>query len=366
MKKKILKGLLYLVGGTLLLMLALIIILAFNSTGRPDPIVDHNGNQIPGSISTIEQITLAGQRQHLFIRGADSTKPVMLFIHGGPGSPEMPIIKAFNRDIENHFVMVYWEQLGAGKSFRKDIPLESMNLARFIEDACELSQYLGSRFGTNKIFVMGHSWGSLLGIKTVHLHPELFHAYFGIGQVADQLRGELISFEWVKQESVLRNDKKAMKKLSAMSFPDSLSTSGDWVRFLTSERAYVTKYGGAMYNESKSLPMVLPLLLAREYTLSDKVRYIRGMLFSLHNMWDDVIGINLLNDIDSLQVPAYFFHGAGDYQTPYIVAREFYEQLKAPRKEFFTFENSAHSPIWEEPERFNQLVKTLAYSKLAD
>jgi pimeloyl-ACP methyl ester carboxylesterase len=138
----------------------------------------------------------------------------MLFLHGGPGSPEAAFMKYFNRDIEKDFVMVYWEQRGAGKSYSKDIPVESMNMAQFISDTRELSEYLSERFQQDRIFIMGHSWGSLLGIMTAYKHPELFRAYFGIGQVAHQFRGEQISFEWAKEQAHKHNNKKSAEKLA--------------------------------------------------------------------------------------------------------------------------------------------------------
>ena len=137
------------------------------------------GKTLSGSISTIERITLGGQEQYLIIRGADTSKPVMLFLHGGPGSPETAFMKKTNLAIEKDFIMVYWEQRGAGKSYSKNMQPESMNIPQFVSDTRELSEYLAARFKQDKIYLMGHSWGSFLGIVTAYQHPELFHSYFG-------------------------------------------------------------------------------------------------------------------------------------------------------------------------------------------
>ena len=166
MGARIFKIIIFIIGGVVLVVLGLALILWIKSPGIAEPITDASGKTIDGSISVVEKIMIGGQEQYFFIRGANSTKPVMLFLHGGPGSPEISFMKNYNKDIENDFIMVYWEQRGAGKSYSEDIPLESMNLEQLISDTREMSEYLAKRFNQEKIYLMGHSWGSLLGILT--------------------------------------------------------------------------------------------------------------------------------------------------------------------------------------------------------
>jgi pimeloyl-ACP methyl ester carboxylesterase len=356
--RKIFKVLGYIIVLLLIIVLGLTVTLWIKSPGKAEPITDINGEVVPGSISTIETVMLGGVEQYMIIRGTDSTKPVMLYLHGGPGSPEFAFMNKTNRSIENDFVMVYWEQRGAGKSYSKDIPPESMNLEQFIEDTKELSQLLAKRFKKDKIYLMGHSWGSFLGILTANVYPELFYAYCGVGQVANQYKGEQISFEWVKSQATKNGDEDAIKDLSDMSFPDSMAGSDVWMDFLMVERNYVMKYGGGVTHEMTSMIPVLKMVLdTKEYTLKDKINFMKGSLFSLETLWPDVVNKNLANEIDSLQVPVYIFQGVHDYQTPYSVALEFFDQLKAPEKEFFRFENSAHSPVMEEIDKFNAILK---------
>ncbi|MDP4239879.1 MAG: alpha/beta hydrolase [Bacteroidota bacterium] len=357
-RTKITKVFLFIVGGVLVIILGLALTLWIKSPGKADLIVDSHGKTIPGSISVIEKVTLGGQEQYLIIRGADRNKPVMLFLHGGPGSPEFTFLKKTNRALENDFVMVYWEQRGAGKSYSRHIPVESMNLPQFIADTRELSILLAKRFNKNKIYIMGHSWGSLLGILTAHQYPELYYAYFGIGQVCSQYKAERISFEWIKEQARKQNNKKVILSISKMNFPDSLATSKTWSDFLMNERDYVGQFGGGITHKmTNMLPLVKTLLNAKEYTFGEKVNYMTGSMFSLKYLWPSVIRKNLFRDIDSMRIPVYIFQGKYDYQTSYEVAKEFYNQLKAPKKEFFSFENSAHSPIMEEVDKFNSIVR---------
>ena len=360
MKSRILKMLMFIIGGILILILLLVGILWIKSPGTAQPITDANGEIVGGSISTIEKITIGGIEQYVIIRGVSTDKPVMLFVHGGPGSPEIAFMNHFNREIENDFIMVYWEQRGAGKSYSKDIPPETMTLEQFILDTRQMSEYLANRFNQKKIFVMGHSWGSLLGMLTAYRYPDLFHAYFGIGQVARQLEGEKISFAWVKEQARDHNDEKAIKALSELTFPDLAASDSIWLDYLLKERNYVVKFGGSMRNVRGMAPIVKMLFNAKEYTLREKMNYMLGSLFSLKYMWREVVETDLPSKVDSMQIPVYIFQGVHDYQTPYAVAKEFYDNLKAPKKEFFTFENSAHAAIFEEPEKFNSIVRSKA------
>ncbi|MCD4731951.1 MAG: alpha/beta hydrolase [Bacteroidales bacterium] len=356
--KKLFKVFLYIIGVLLLIILGLVVTLWIKSPGTADPITDINGNTLPASISSIEKVKLGGQEQYLIIRGADSTKPVMLFLHGGPGSPEIAFMKKTNQDIENDFVMVYWEQRGAGKSYSKNMPFESMNLAQFISDTQELSKILAKRFNKEKIYLIGHSWGSLLGILTAYKHPDLFYAYLGIGQVCYQYKGEQISFEWVKEQANKHNNEDAVEALSEISFPDSLGNIDAWLDYLMVERNYVTKYGGGVTHELTGMwPVIKMVLETKEYTFMEKINFMPASLFSIEHLWLEVINKNLMNEIDSMQVPVYIFQGIHDYQTPYTIAKEFYDQLKAPQKAFFTFENSAHSPMMEEVDKFNSILR---------
>ena len=178
--------------------------------------------------------------------------------------------------------------------------------------------------------------------------------------MADQFRGEQISFEWAKEQARERNDEKAAEALAGLCFPD-LNTSGkEWIDYMTKQRIYVNKFGGGTTRDIRGMwPLVKMVFKAREYTIGDKLNFMNGGMFSLEHMWNEVIQTNLFNETDSIKVPVYIFHGKHDYTTPYSVAKEFFNQLKAPQKEYFSFENSAHSPVMEEVEKFNSIVKEI-------
>lgn len=342
----------------IILILGMFLFLFLINDGKPEPIRGDTGTVATSSISTIEVVSLGGIDQHLIIRGVDVTKPVMLFLHGGPGSPEFIFLKNPDLTLEENFIMVYWEQRGAGKSYSADIPPESMALDQFINDTHELSKALADRFNREKIFLMGHSWGSLLGLKTADQHPELFHAYIGIGQLSHPYEGEQISLDWVNANAAKLNDEKAKDLLASLELPDVKASNDKWLDYLMIERGLVNEYGGGMTRAKFDTYLDLGKLMIQtnEYTLLDKYKYLQGNFFSMKHLWDDLIQTNLFEEIDSIRVPVYFLHGRYDYQAPYALTKRFFDQMKAVDKEFFPFEYSAHSPFLDEPERFNRIV----------
>ncbi|WP_266365092.1 alpha/beta fold hydrolase [Tellurirhabdus rosea] len=352
------------IGGLLLAVLLSLVLVFFlyvyaYSPGETRPITDSAGRPLPRSIASLEPVTLNGNTQWILLRGQDSTKPVLLFLHGGPGSPEMPMLTG-HTELEKRFVVVNWDQRGSGKSFDERVFDASFTTRTFIEDAASLSRKLARRFGQDKIYLMGHSWGSFLGLLTVQRYPELFHAYYGIGQVANQLEGEQLSYDWVLAQARKDGSQRAVEVLTGFGRPQRWPDE-KWVEYLGRQRSLVVSYGGAMLQGSISALFAKTLIHCREYTLSDKLNYPRGALKSLERLWAEVVSVDFNRAVPEVAVPVYIFQGRHDYQTPYAVARRYFERLRAPQKAFFTFENSAHMLLFEEPDRFIQcLDSTLA------
>lgn len=320
------------------------------SDGTTAPITDAQGRPVPNSIASLEPVTLNRTKQWILIRGYDQTKPVLLFVHGGPGSPEMPLMTN-NDALEKRFVVVNWDQRGAGKSYDPAVFNASFTLGTFVEDAAALSRLLARRFHQPNIYLMGHSWGTLLGVQTVQKYPELFRAYLGIGQVANQLQGEQLSYDWVLQQANEHRNQPQIDLLTRYGRPPYAS-SQTWLDYLLPQRNMVTQYGGAMHTGSLNKLLLGKLLLSKEYTLRDKINYLIGALASLERLWPVVVRTDLNQTAPRLNVPVYIFQGVHDYQTPYAVAKAYFDRLQAPRKQFFTFEQSAHGPNLEEPALF--------------
>ena len=323
--------------------------------GYTSQIKDQRGHSLPGSIASLEKIKLGGQDQWILIRGADATKPVILFLHGGPGTADMTLLKRYSAELEKHFVVVSWDQRGAGKSFSAIHPKSSMKISQFVSDVRELAKMLCQRFNKEKIFLVGHSWGSVLGILTVQKYPDLFHAYIGMGQIANMVENERFTYEWTLEQARNANDQSTLKKLVEMGEPPY---TGNWQKKFMTQRQFLGKYGGEVYGNSKgAFPVVIgSLVRSTEYNLRDKVNFFRGIFSSVRLVWPELMTINLIDQAPVLKVPVFFLLGRHDHEAPYILAEQYFKILDAPRKEIIWFEKSAHLPHVEENEKFNNIL----------
>ena len=344
---------------TLILICVVFIVLWVKSPGTVEPLLDVDGKVIPKSISEHRKIRIGKHEQHLTIQGVDSTKEVLLMLHGGPGNSINAGLRHPDLRLNKEFVMVQWDQLGSGRSYNTKINAEEMKVEQMVSYAVEVSQYLKTRFKKEKIHVLGHSWGAHLGMILVHQHPELFHSYIGMAQTTDLYDAERIAFEWVKKRAVELKDKTGIEALSKIKFPDEIIPLKEWNdRFGWVHRSYVNKYGGVEYGEEKGIitGLLYPLLETPEYTIKQKINYITGLQYSLDVLWEERLERNLFDEIDSIAIPVIIVHGLHDFNIPHSQAKEFYDGLKAPYKKFYSFEYSAHSPYMEEADKFNSVI----------
>jgi pimeloyl-ACP methyl ester carboxylesterase len=234
-----------------------------------------------------------------------------------------------------------------------------MNLNQLVEDAAAVTRYLMNKFNRQKIYILGHSWGSLLSSFTIHKYPEYYYAYIGIGQIANTYLSEKESYQFVLEEAKNRNDENAQGEILRLKFPDRTASGKEWYEYYKIQRKYVLEYGGARYIQSRSYnDIAKTVLFCREYTIQDKLNYYAGTKFSQVYLDEYMTNINLNNVLTDQYIPIYIFQGLHDHQTSYPVAKEYFDHLKAPVKKFFPFSNSAHSPHIEEYDKFEQIVIT--------
>lgn len=316
-------------------------------------------------INEKQYITVNGIRQGMFLRGENLAAPILLFLHGGPGAPELPIEMAneTKNRLEKEFIVCYWEQRGAGMSYAKTITPESMTVATLVEDTFEVTKYLKDRFNVEKIFLLGHSWGSFLSIKTVEKYPEEYYALINVGQVCNQLESEKIAYLYMKEQAKQIGNLKAQKQLQKYDVNSPLFPEHKYM--MTCRTKLMNKYGiGLHHNPNLSSNLVRNVLFFKPYSLLDKIRFVQGMMFSNKCLFHCVLEENLFEDSLHFKIPLYILQGKYDYQTSYTLARQYLEMLTAPQKEFYCFEHSAHSPIWEEPEKFMAVIGKIKNSTI--
>lgn len=308
-------------------------------------------------------VPVNGAALDLRLRGTKEENPVVLFLHGGPGVCDRHFVLEDQSPLTDVCTLACFDQRGSGRSYTRAQAAQKMTLDEVVEDARQMAEYLCGRFHQEKLYIVGHSYGSFLGVTLCQRAPERIAAYVGLGQLADGPENERISYEFVWNEAQKRGDKKAIADLLRIGAP----VNGFYKSLddLTVQRNYMTKFGGAAHGESQSIfaSMVLPVLRSPEYTLPDLLKYARGAYYNLRQLWEPVIACKFLETVPKLTMPVYITQGRFDLNTPPELAKAWLDALDAPKKEWIWFENSAHSPIREEKERWNAVFRERVLGK---
>ena len=196
--RKVGKVLMYIMGIFLACFLFIFVYFLSRSPGKVSPYLDKNGNLIENSISEKIFVNINGVQQGMFIKGKDLSTPVLLYLHGG--LPEYFLTQRYPTGLEDYFTVVWWEQRGSGLSYSAGILPETMTLEQMISDTLEVTNYLRQRFGQDKIFLMGHSGGTFIGIQAAAQAPELYHAYIGVAQMSNQHKSESLAYDYMVQQ----------------------------------------------------------------------------------------------------------------------------------------------------------------------
>ena len=344
---------------TTLILLACILILVGIlqawSPGTPQPILDANGKPLAGSISEKTFIDINGVRQGMFIKGRNVNNPVLLYLHGG--MPDYFLTQTYPTGLEDHFTVVWWEQRGSGISYSDDISPATLNQEQMISDTLELTNSLRHRFGREKIYLMAHSGGTFIGIQAAARAPDLYYAYMGVAQMSNQSESERLAYEYMLQQFKANGNAGMVKRLEANPVT---RTGGVPEGYLAVRDEAMHSLGIGTTHEMSSVisGIFLPSLQFREYTLTEKINLWRGKSRSgIASLWDTMAATDLSQKVPKLDLPVYFFHGVYDYTCNYTLAKEYFQIIKAPIKGFYTFERSAHSPMFEEPERMGMILQ---------
>ena len=315
------------------------------------------------AIDTAEKVEYKNQTYHLRMRTCDKNNPVVLFLHGGCGSPDRAQMIKYQSPLADKFTLVAWDQRGAGIAYDKK---EAQNLVLtkkvYVEDAHNVACYLKERFGKDKIIIVGHSFGSTLGVWLADEYPEDIQAYIGIGQCIDYIENEKLSYEWTLNEAKRHNDTKAIKALQKIGYPKNGKYAVNHQKSLMKQRAILHKFGGATYANRKPYWQEILFhdvpILRKEYSIGQLVKYIKGLSYSPNQPLAST-NPDFINTVKSLDVPVYLLLGRYDYNCVVSLAKRWFDKLQAPDKKLILFNNSAHSPQWEEPKLWNEQFRKL-------
>lgn len=333
--------------------LALIALAAF--VARPsttDPIVDANGTPVAGSVAELTNLDVGDHDLAVMIRGRSIKNPVLLFLAGGPGGSELGAMRRHSQALEDDFVVATLDQRGTGKSYNQLDPTGSLTADQAVADTVEVTNYLRDRFGQDKVYLVGQSWGTFLGVLAVQQRPELFHAFVGAGQMVSPLATDTVFYNdtlaWARA-----NGNTDLVGTLTRNGPPPYSNMLEYEPALSYEQeVYPYDHSG----NSEGSGQMSENLLVKEYTLLDQVHVLGAFMDVFSVLYPQIQDIDFRTEATQLDVPVYLAQGRHEAPGRSQLAQEWFKLLDAPSKEIVVFDTSGHRPLWEQPALFHDLM----------
>jgi len=297
------------------------------------------------SISVLEQVKINGSNHEIMIRGKDRDNPVIIFVHGGPGCPEIPYADKYQDLLENKFTVVNYDQRASGKSYHFFEDYSNLSSDLLVKDLLAMTDYISKRLGKEKVILIGHSYGTYIATQAAYKAPEKYKAYIGIGQMSNTVESETDSLNYSINQAKKVGNKEDVSYLQGLT---EKIKNGDTF----TPRNYVMKYGGDSRLIDNPDGDNVGMLFSSEYNLLDVIRYNYGLAYSQQTLLKEVLKNPLPNIVTKLKIPCYFVMGKYDYMTSSNAAKKYFDKIEDNQKEFISFEKSAHYPQYEEKEKF--------------
>lgn len=329
-------------------------------------------------IEELRAIDIGGVKQWIHIRGRRKENPVLFVIHGGPGAPFIGMMDAIQRPWEDFFTVVQWDQRQTGKSYYPSSDeAEPLTIERFIEDAIELTRYLLGYLSKERVTLLAHSWGTVLGMHLVKRHPEWIFAYIGVGQVVNWIDNEKELFSRLESHALRMDDNKLLRQLQSISpYPDPKRLAESFIENTLFLRTELNRLAGEtllhnwswddgmrIFNFSKTISPHLTNADLGNIFFGESIALLR----SPSVLTQEFMEIDLVEDVGtSFEVPIFLFTGIHDWHTSWQLSDKWFKSISAPYKELIHFNDSSHFPIFEEPGHFlvSLVNKVLPYTKI--
>jgi pimeloyl-ACP methyl ester carboxylesterase len=315
-------------------------------------ILDSNRKIVsPQGVDEMLKVRIGGIDQWLSIRGKDRRNPILLMLHGGPASPSMPEAYTFQTPWEDYFTVVQWDQRGAGKTYRANTEqamAPGMSIDGMTDDAAQVVQYLRQHYGKDKIFVLGHSWGTILGVKLAQLHPDWLYAYISVGQVVNGRHNEETGYAFALQQAKAQGNADAVRELESIAPYPGNSIGMNAIGIRSKWEMY---YGGLAYGRHDYKFESGAEELSPDYSQEDLDAIGKGSVFSFKYLAKPLLAVDFDN-VTHFGCPVIVFVGQHDYTTPYALTEQWFSKIQAPSKRLVVFADSAHMMMQEQPGRF--------------
>lgn len=323
--------------------------LALAGCVHTEPFTGASGVPIPGSVATMESVDINGVPQRLWFRGVDTSAPALILLHGGPGASESALFRHYNAELERHFLVVYWDQRGAGRSYSSDIPPSSMTISQFERDLDAVVDLVRRRFHKDKVVLLGHSWGAVLGTRYACTHPRKVAAYVAVAPLVDKHAQDALSYRYAVSRARARGEGRALQQLRiigpAPRSPRDELALGKWVE----------RYGGTFHGDLSTGKLILAALSTDETNLLDLVKFGQGNRFSLRTLWPEYSRADVTS-CRSFAMPVFFLLGRHDWHVSSVVSARYFRTIHAPYKRLVWFEQSGHNPPFEQPAQFERAM----------
>lgn len=306
----------------------------------------------PNGIEELVKVRIGGIDQWLSIRGKDRRNPILLVLHGGPASPSMPDDYTYQSPWEDYFTVVQWDQRGTGKTYAANTEQQmaaGMTIDGMTDDAAQVVEYLRQHYNKRKIFLMGHSWGTVLGMKLAQRHPDWFYAYIGVGQVVNVIKNEAAGYNFALSEARAHHNVEAMKELESIApYPGTTVPSIQHIGVRSKWEMY---YGGLAFGRTNYKFIDDAESLSPDYSEHDLDAIGSGSMFTMKHVLGQLYAVNF-DKVTTFGCPVILFVGQHDYTTAHELAEQWFEKIKAPSKHMVIFADSAHMIMQEQPGRF--------------
>jgi pimeloyl-ACP methyl ester carboxylesterase len=311
-------------------------------------------------IDQLEMVDIGGIQQALYFRGQNTDNPVILFLHGGPATANIPFIHRFQYAWEEDFTVVNWDQRNTGKTFDANDPesvAKTLTVERALADAHEVTQYIKQKLGKDKVIVLGQSWGSILGTMLIQAYPEDYCMYIGVGQVINSKDNASVGYEKVLEVARAAGNQKDVDALMALAPYPPKDFDENTLKKIEVVNKYQVKYRLAF---GMSLDTLMPVLTTPYYTIGEILSTIKGVVEApeyqgdiYRFVWEE---FDIRNYGCDYQIPVYYMHGENDWQTPYLLANAFFDDISAPDKRFFAIPNAGHEANIDNKDEFTRVL----------
>ena len=303
-----------------ILSLFVIVLLSNNLFAQSQPAYD------TVSVGNIKQvISYAGNKE----------LPLILFLHGGPGSSRMKQAPAFSNLLQKHFLVVQWDQRDAGRTLALNKSSVPITVKLMEDDTYEVIKLLLKKFNHKKLYLVGESWGTVLGFRMAEKHPELLNAYIAFSPVVNQTKSEQIVLDKLKIDAKEKGNIPAQKELSTVKIPF------ENYKQIYYSRRWMFSYDGHPFADKDTVALK---------------EYMEDWSKTWMPTWNEAIRQDLSTQLPKINCPVYFFLGVKDLQTNFNIAKDYFKLLKAPKKNMFVFENAGHSVLTEEAEQVQKII----------